>query len=176
MNEVARGQMLMPSSHEATQRNLRATEQQQMANLGVEDESDSDQGYEDVVIHAQIRGLSYGVQWCHFEQTNHDNALQKALHISGKPEVNEYYIGVAKLPALRFYEPPSPHCEQFKAMYVLAVGTNICHHERRTIEACRHAKPRGLRNRSNGGEGIHRLSVRFLYICINPALSGSHYT
>ena len=166
----------LPSMHESTLSNILAEEpsssQCQSYKPGAENDPESDQDFEDVIEDAKTRGLWYGVLWSNFEPASHENALKMALFICGQSKVTDYYIGVAKVPALRFYEPPSPHCFNFKAMYVLAVGTNLRHFERRVIEACRAKKPSGLRNRSNGGEGIHKLSVRFLYICINPALSG----
>ena len=89
--------------------------QGQTYNPGAESDPDSDQDYEDVVEDAKSCCLAYGVQWTNFEPSL-EKALFMALYLSGKNEVTDYYIGVAKAPALRFYEPPSPHCSNFKAM------------------------------------------------------------
>ena len=129
-------------------------------------DSESDIDFEDVVTDARTYDELYGVSWKYFKYKDVRNALVHAVEIASDPDVHKYYIGVAKTPALRFFENPEPHCIRFQAMYVLLVGCHMGKIERACIKECRRIRPGAIENRSNGGENINMMSTRFLYICV----------
>ena len=129
-------------------------------------DSQSDLDFEDVVSEAQTLDRLYGVSWKYFENKEVGNALANASEIALDLDVDKYYIGIAKTPAFRFYEKPEPHCMKYQVMYVLLVGIKMGTIEKQFIKECKRIRPSAIENKSNGGEGIHPKSIRFLYICV----------
>ena len=137
-----------------------------------DEDSDSSQSFQDVISQAYAEADQYGVSWCFFEpgqtRTSRTTAFQAMKTKVASPEVQEYYIGVCKSPAHRFYNEPAPHKLRFDAIFPLLVGQNMGKTEKNYLQVLRAGQVdlHKLMNKSGGGEGVHARSVRFLYFCV----------
>ena len=144
----------------------------------VSGDSSSDVDYEDVVHAAMEQNEQFGVSWQLFSQRREKDAFEKAVRLAQQVETQSCYVGVAKCPNHRFFEPPSPHKMRFDVLYPLLVGKRMGGTEKKLISALLRAAPEKLTNQSRGGEGISPLSIRFLYLCVRrvrPSSSGFMY-
>ena len=112
-----------------------------------------------------------GVMWGDYQRAKDDAAvLEAAKQLVVRSDVKSYYCGVCESPTQRFYEKPTPewvpHMERFHAMHVLSLGKDMGTLEKKIIRECKRVVPNKCLNRSAGGEGIHRKSVRFAYVVV----------
>ena len=122
--------------------------------------------YKDLLQMAQDNCEKYGVQFQHYQGRHVRHGIMWAIQLCQSENVQSWYVGASKDPAERFYEFDNAHRFRFQVMYVLALGTNIGHFEKRAIQKCTETFPSGRQNVGNGGEHIHKDSVKFLYICL----------
>ncbi len=139
----------------------------------------SSEAYEDIIAQATTELDKYGVSWKFFDRGNTREkriaswrAIKDAVRSS---EVQAYYIGVCKSPARRFFEEPAPHKFKYDVLYPLLIGKDMGKVERNFLEVLVKGEicTSKLRNKSKGGEGSHRKSVRFLYVCIKWSASAA---
>ena len=136
-----------------------------------EADSDSDVCYEDVLEAAQEMQLGYGVLWQHMGSKA--QAPEQAIILASQASVLSYYVGVCKWPAIRYYEHDFAHCKKYQVMYPLAVGKRMGQLEKTVLAACKSAVSAVRDNKSDGGEHVHRDSVKFVYICLRLPLRDS---
>ena len=134
--------------------------------------SGSAQSYEDVIADAVQEEARYGVSWDHFrrgaERADRQASFRTIKQIVEAQEVLKYYVGVCKSPAHRFFKEPRPHKMRFDQPYPLLVGKGMGQVERNILEVLRKGEVQlhKLENIGPGGEGVHRRSIRFLYLCV----------
>ena len=119
----------------------------------------------------QWKQFSAGVLWGSFQIANSPEAvLEEAKKIAVRADVLRFYVGVCKSPVQRFYEKPTatwvPHMERFHAMCMLSLGRHMGEFEKKLIRECRSVASQKCLNKSGGGEGIHRKSIRFCYVAV----------
>ena len=112
-----------------------------------------------------------GVLWGSYQIEHSPEAvLGAAKEIAARADVLSFYVGVCKSPVQRFYEKPRaewvPHMERFHAMYMLSLGRHMGELEKNLIRECRSVASQKCLNKSGGGEGIHRKSIRFCYVAV----------
>ena len=139
-------------------------------------ESDTEGAHQDLIharrVECQTWRALTGVLWLHFQEGRDEaaEAVEEAKEIVQDTQVFQFYIGVCKSPAQRFYEKPMPewvhHMERFHAMYVLCFGRNMGEFEKKLLSECRSVAAEKCVNKSGGGEGIHCRSLRCCYVAV----------
>ena len=99
-----------------------------------------------------------------------EKVVSEAKDLADSADTKAFYVGVCKSPSERFFEKPVPervpHMARLHAMYVLSLGRNMGELEKEVIRECRAVASEKCLNKSRGGEGIHRKSVRLCYIAV----------
>ena len=129
--------------------------------------------FDDVVAGEIDEAAQFGVSWQHFvkgeEVENRKMAWRTILKFAESEETRRFYIGVCKSPAHRFFKKPAPHKFKFDVLYPLLVGRDMGKVEKNMLQVIRKGQVAlgKLENVGPGGEGVHRKSIRFLYLCVS---------
>ena len=129
------------------------------------DSETSHEQNDDIISRAMDECTKYGVNWDLFSYKDDKMALRNLIALLDTSTV-QFYVGACKSPAQRFFENPSPHMLRYKQLFPLWLGTSAGMIEKQFIKVCREKCGNRIENKSNGGEGIHFMSTRFVYVAI----------